>query len=172
MQDIKQSKSSVMLAGIVSILMGLLFFGNPGGATVVLTRLIGWIAIISGALAVASAFHNQNPIGSSADLYIGIVALVFGLFLAMQPAFFVAWIFVLIGIFVAIEGFHMLMVSNMSRAAGMSGAVAQMILSVIVIIGGIIIIGSPFTMVSIAGAIAGIFLVINGVSEIARGIKM
>jgi uncharacterized membrane protein HdeD (DUF308 family) len=171
-QDIQRSKASVMLTGVASIVVGLIFFSNPGATTVALIRLTGLVAVVFSVLAIVTALRSQSLVGSSVDLYVGVVALVFGLVLSMLPEFFAAWIFILLGIFVLIEGLRMFFAANVSRAAGMPGSLGRKILSSVVIVGGFLMMFSPFVMVSVAGTIAGIFLIANGISEIARGTRL
>jgi uncharacterized membrane protein HdeD (DUF308 family) len=172
MHEMKRSKSSVVLTGIASVLMGLIFFTNPSGATVALTRLIGWISIALGILTLIASFRDHSPIGSSVDFYGGLASLIFGLLLALQPALFVAWVFILIGIFIVVEGFNMMLAANVGRAAGLPGASAQTAIAVVLMILGIIVSGSPFAMINLAGFIAGITLIVNGIADIARSTKM
>ena len=88
------------------------------------------------------------------------------------PEFFVAFIFVMLGLYVIAAGFSTLAGSNALRILGIKGSGAGIALSMLSVILGILVIMSPFSMASLTMSIGGIALIYTGLVHIAEGVKM
>lgn len=164
MQEAKQSKLTLILTGIASIVLGCIFFGNPTGVTVSIVKIIGWVSIIGGIVGIIGAWKSPGPITAGLDMYMGIVAVLFGMLLNYMPGFFVSWLIVILGIFVVVSGITAMSAASAMHAANIVGGTAQMVVSALQIACGILLICSPFTLVSVVGTVAGVILVFNGAS--------
>jgi len=83
-----------------------------------------------------------------------------------MPGFFVSWLIVILGIFVVVSGITAMSAASAMHAANIVGGTAQMVVSALQIACGILLICSPFTLVSVVGTVAGVILVFNGASTI------
>ena len=127
---------------------------------------------IAGILALVSAFTHWSIILSTLDLYAGALSLLFGMLILAWPEFFVAFIFVMLGLYVIAAGFSALAGSNALRILGIKGSGAGIALSMLSVILGILVIMSPFSMASLTMSIGGIALIYTGLVHIAEGVKM
>ena len=127
---------------------------------------------IAGILALVSAFTHWSIILSTLDLYAGALSLLFGMLILAWPEFFVAFIFVMLGLYVIAAGFSALAGSNALRILGIKGSGAGIALSMLSVILGILVIMSPFSMASLTMSIGGVALIYTGLVHIAEGVKM
>lgn len=171
MNRIQRSKAGTIVAGVLSVILGIFFFMNPQGSTAFIVTTIGWMLVIAGAASLISAFTRITVIFMQADLYAGILELLFGILMVQMPGFFVMWVFVLLGAMVMVMGFNTLAASN---AAGLLGvnATGGRVWSILMIVLGLLVMLSPFAASDLAMTVAGVALVVAGAEHVVEGVKM
>jgi uncharacterized membrane protein HdeD (DUF308 family) len=167
-----RSKLGTILSGVVMVILGFIIFSNPGQATLTITLTIGWVLVIMGVASLIGAFTQCNAILSSTDLYFGILELLFGFLIINWPGFFVAWIFILLGVFVMVAGINSLLGANALRVLGVSGSSAAMAGAVLAVVLGIMVMLSPFAMAGMTMVLCGVALVYAGIVRIVDGVRM
>lgn len=114
----------VFLAGLVSIVGGLVTFFMPGLTALVLLYLIAAWAIVRGVFEIIAAFHLRRELTNEWLLALnGILSVLFGILLIAAPgagALAVLW---MIGTFAVIVGILMIVLGF--RLKGLQGTVAQ-----------------------------------------------
>lgn len=83
------TKLGTIVSGVALAAMGIILFTNPQSAMLTITVTLGWVLVIMGIVSLASALTRWSVILSTADLYAGIVELLFGVLLVNIPGFFV-----------------------------------------------------------------------------------
>lgn len=169
---VTRTKWGSILWGIAMAILGLYMFVNPGSSAYTITVAVGWVLTIAGICALVGAFTHWSVILSTIDLYSGALSLLFGMLILAWPQFFVAWIFILLGIYIIAAGFSMLAGTNALHVLGVNGSGAGMALAVLTIVLGVLVIMSPFTMANIAMSICGIALVYTGIVHMAEGARI
>lgn len=168
----QRSKAGTIIGGVLAVILGILLFMNPSTTAVSFTYIAGWVLTIYGIVALISAATSWNVILSSVDLYWGLISLLFGLLILYQPVFFVAWIFILLGIYIMMGGFSTLMSANAARVMGVKGAGWGIVVAILAIILGILVISSPLISASATVVICGVALIYSGIMAVIDGIKM
>ena len=99
----------LLLEGVLGIAVGLAIFLFPGITVLTLAYLVGYWAIISGILAIATAIRLRAHVGGDL-LYIlfGIVSLVFGCFVLFAPRAGLVYIVLMTSIYGFVMGISML----------------------------------------------------------------
>ena len=172
MERMTTSKAGTIFAGIVSIALGLVLFMNPNGSTVAIVQSIGWALIVGGGVSLACALSSWNVILMQADLYMGLLGLLFGFLRVSMPGIFVAWLFILLGIYVIVLGFESLAAVNLAGRLTGSNSTGSRIGALLVIALGVVVMLSPMGSASIAMSITGIVLVALGIGKIMEVIRM
>jgi uncharacterized membrane protein HdeD (DUF308 family) len=167
-----RSKAATIIIGIISIILGVIMFIYPTSATQLVTLITGWAMLISGIVALVGAFSTPSLVLSSVDLYWGIFGTLLGLLIVMNPSFFVAWIFILLGIFIMFAGFQMIFGANAARVVGAPHAGSQLALAIITVILGVLVLMAPFSMADLTMMICGAALVYSGIMGIVDGVRM
>ena len=168
----QRSKAGAILSGIAFIILGIVAFTHPANATLFLTEVTGWVLIVLGVCGLVMAFTHFSIMLSQLDFYGGLLALLLGILVVNWPQFFVAWIFVLLGIYVMIVGFNSVFAANSLRMIGVSGSGGTMFGGFLMAFLGLLLMMSPFMMASVSMMVAGVALVYSGVVSIIDGIRM
>ena len=168
----QRSKAGAILSGIAFIILGIVGFTQPTNGCLFLTEVTGWVLIVLGVCSLVTAFMHFSIMLSQLDFYGGLLALLLGILVVNWPQFFVAWIFVLLGIYVMIAGFNSVFAANSLRMLGVSGSGGAMFGGFLMAFLGLLLMMSPFMMASVSMMGAGVTLVYAGVMSIVDGIRM
>ena len=163
----EQSKAVRLVGGVIAILLGAAVLSNPYGSMLTVTKLLGWAVLVFGVVSLAAAFANLEAILSQAELYVGIPCTLLGLAIVTQPGFFVAWVFLLLGVFVMVAGLNSLFAANASRALGLPGASLGLAGAVATVVFGALVMLAPRAMASFSMVVSGVALVFAGVVSAA-----
>lgn len=119
------------MAGIILAVLGtfILFFDGTTSLTTMLIRIIGVIAACLGIIAVVNYFRYKN---SGKSLIIGIVEIVVGVAITIAAQQISLWIFLALGIILALYGIYLLITSK--------GRTLDVIVAIVYIVVGILII--------------------------------
>lgn len=166
------TKWGTILWGIASIALGILLFMNPDTAAATFTIAAGWVLTIYGIGSLISAATHWSVILSTVDLYNGLISLLLGVLILMAPGFFMAWIFILLGIYTIIAGFSQLTAANAMHVMNVKGSGWAVVSAILTIILGFLVITSPFSMASATMVICGVALVYMGIVYLIGGIRM
>ncbi|MGI6230907.1 MAG: HdeD family acid-resistance protein [Tractidigestivibacter sp.] len=167
-----RSKASTIIVGILSVILGVIMFIYPSSATQLVTSIVGWAMLISGIVALVSAFSTPSVLLSSMDLYWGILGTLLGILIVNNPGLFVAWIFILLGIFIMMAGFQMLFGANALRVAGAPHSGSHLALAIIMVILGMMVMMSPFAMADVTMMLCGCALIYTGIVGVIDGVQM
>ena len=165
-----QPKLNSIVSGVASLVMGVVLFSNPTGVALMAVSIVGVILLVLGAVSLFNYFRPGGD-GTQVNLFVGIAELVFGAILWFMPGFFVNWIVVIVGIFILVMGLGDLSVAWTAYRARAPFAMGKFIMAAVTVLVGFFVIVSPFAFVDMAFIIAGIGLVINGVTELIAAFK-
>lgn len=171
-QKFTSTKLGTIVSGVALAAMGIILFTNPQSAMLTITVMLGWVLVIMGIVSLASALTRWSVILSTADLYAGIVELLFGVLLVNIPGFFVTWIFILLGIFILVSGLNSLYGANALQALGLPSAGTAKIGAILAIVLGVLVLFSPGLFADTTMVICGIALVCCGIVRIVDGVRM
>lgn len=171
-QKFTSTKLGTIVSGVALAAMGIILFTNPQSAMLTITAMLGWVLVVMGIVSLASALTRWSVILSTADLYAGIVELLFGILLVNIPGFFVTWIFILLGIFILVSGLNSLYGANALQALGLPSAGTAKVGAILAIMLGVLVLFSPGLFADTTMAICGIALVYCGIVRIVDGVRM
>lgn len=171
MNHIQRSKVGTIVTGALAVILGIVFFMNPQGSTNFIVTTIGWMLVIGGIATLLTAFTRITAIFMQAELYAGILELLFGILMVQMPGFFVMWVFVLLGIMVMVMGFNALAASNAASLLG-ANATGGRVWSIVMIVLGVLVMVAPFAASDVAMTVAGVALAIAGVEQVIEGARM
>lgn len=166
------TKLGAIVSGVALVVMGFILFTNPTTAMMTITVMLGWVLVVMGIVSLASALTRWSVILSTADLYAGIVELLFGILLVNIPGFFVTWIFILLGIFILVSGLNSLYGANALQALGLPRAGTAKVGAILAIVLGVLVLFSPGLFADTTMVICGIALVYCGIVRIVDGVRM
>ncbi len=119
------------MVGIILAVLGtfILFFDGTLSLIPLLIRIIGVVTACLGVIAAVNYFRHRN---SSRSLVIGIIEIIVGVALVIAAGQISAWIFLALGILIAVYGIYLLVTSG--------GDALTVIMGIVYIVLGVIII--------------------------------
>jgi uncharacterized membrane protein HdeD (DUF308 family) len=152
-----------LIAGIITLILGLVVAFRPSGSLNVIAVLIGVLLIIGGLFHLIAMFGS----GASHRVWLGISGLllvVLGVILIRHLHLTVALMGLIIGIAWIVQGLSAL-------AAGLSGAVGEgrgwwIFFGIVSLIGGIVVTAFPTNSVTVLAVLVGIWFIVQGIFEI------
>jgi uncharacterized membrane protein HdeD (DUF308 family) len=156
-----------LIEGVILVVLGLLAVAVPMVAGLAVAILFGWLFLISGIVGLYTTFAMRHAPGFWWSLLSGVLGVVVGLWLLIQPAVgLVSLTYLLIAFFI-IEGVATIMFALDHRAA-LTGRWGWMLTSGIIdlILAAIILAGLPGTVAWALGLIVGINMIFGGASMI------
>lgn len=160
---LKKTKLNLILASILTVIIGLILVLNPVNATVFICRTVGIILLATGLFITGSYFLNigQNVGGSS--LIAGLIELALGIWISLRPDSFVQFLTVILGFIMLVHSFVMLQSAIEIKLFGIKRWWLLLITALLTLILGMIIIISPFATIAVTMTIAGISLIADGI---------
>lgn len=160
-----------LIEGVILVVLGVLAIAVPMVAGLAVTILFGWLILISGIVGLFTTFALRHLPGFWWSLLSGVLGVVVGLWLLIQPAVgLVSLTYLLIAFFI-IEGVATIMFALDHRAA-LSGRWGWMLASGVVdlILAAVILAGLPGTVDWALGLIVGINMLFGGASMIGMAL--
>lgn len=155
----------VLGTGVASLVMGVLVLVWPGASLFAAGVLFGLYLVISGALQLVSAFGTHKTTSLRVLAFIsGTLSILLGLFCFRGPMQSILLLALWIGIGWLIRG-----ITHTLAAASDPSMPARgwhIFLGALTVVGGIVLIDSPFESVTVLTLVGGIWLVAVGVVEI------
>jgi uncharacterized membrane protein HdeD (DUF308 family) len=166
LHEVGKSWWIVLVTGILSILLGLLFLLWPGKTILVIAVIFGVWLIVSGIVQLVQGFNKDLTTGQRVlAIVVGVLSIILGVLCFRGGiangvyilSLFVGFSFLFRGIWQLIGGI---------QAKGMAGRGLLILAGVLGIIAGIIVLAVPFESLTVLALIAGIWLIIMGIMEI------
>jgi uncharacterized membrane protein HdeD (DUF308 family) len=152
--------------GILLIILGIIAIAIPFYTAITVGLFFGWLFIIGGVIQAIYAFrHNRSGRSVVFHLLLGIVAIVAGFLLVLNPLAGVVSITLIMGIYFFIDGiFRVFLAFQLQPAANWGWVLLNGILTIVL---GILIWSEwPFSASWVLGLLVGIGLLFSGLSTI------
>lgn len=145
---------------------GLFLFFRPAGTINLISSIIGILLLINGGITLINYFRNEAYSSYKIELIYGIIAVIAGFVLILNPAAIVSVLPFILGIYFVISGAFKLKYAFDIKTTRKQMPVYSLIISILMILCGILFIVNPF-----GGAIAitqaiGIFMSVYAILDI------
>ncbi len=166
-----RTKASCIILGVCLFVLGILCLVNPIGAAFFVTLMLGWIFVAAGIATIISfgAFRDGR---SGADLFVGIVELVFGILVLIFPGVFAAYLFVALGWIILVTGLFDIYEAIMMHNVEGSKWGVWLFLGILTVVFGIITFMAPLFVAEVILIFAGCFLIYDGITEFVIGLLL
>jgi uncharacterized membrane protein HdeD (DUF308 family) len=152
----------VLLQSLLSILVGVLVLMVPGGALIVLVRMLGWYWLIKGIFSLTAVFHPEAKAHRGWLLLNSLIGILAGFMVLDHPVlsavFVPSMLVTLIGVAGLIIGINDLMASFRGAGWGMA------LLGILSIVLGAVLLGNTLIGVAVLPYIIGIAELVGGVT--------
>mgnify|MGYP001851277977 FL=1 len=164
------------ITAVLMIVFGLMLVINPGGAVLLVCRLLGLVLAVTGLVFCLTAFSGRyEPAGKGLDLLHlvpGIFLAAAGLFILFRPGVVVGFAGILFAVILLVHGVSDLRKMLLMRQVGDQRWKISLVSAVITFLMGFIVLIAPFGSASLMMTFAGIFLMIDGISELYLILRM
>jgi uncharacterized membrane protein HdeD (DUF308 family) len=158
MNAINQIRGGIIVSGIASIIMGILFLAQPLFSGLTFCYFIGIMIAITGLSKIIFAFIQGEKIASS--IIGGLLILLIGLICIFRPSIVAGVITILAGLYIVSDGAFLLSDGILCVKNKVGGGVFMVIVAILLIISGIYLMFAPFSFIVI---MTGIVLIADGI---------
>ena len=155
------------LLGVISLGVGIFFIASPHETLSTFTVIAGILLVVDGVLALIAAIFGRGE-GRGLLATVGVLGMIAGVILIRHPFNALIVFIMIIGIWFIAAG----AVRLVAAFANSEGRGANIILSVIDIVAGIVIVSWPDISLATLAVILGIFLVLRGFAWIYAGFAL
>lgn len=163
MNKVKRLFGMSMINSIIFLIFGLLLVFRTEGTIHLISSAIGLILLINGGFSVIKYFREDK---NTVNIIYGIVAILAGFVLILNPSTIVSILPFVLGIYFTISGVIKLKYALDIKNYQKSTPVFMLVMSILMIICGILFIVNPFEGAVAITKIIGIYLTIYSVLDI------
>ena len=167
MKSIREAKWFYIICSVLTAAAGIYIIIRPHSSAIFLCRLMGVLAVICGAAKIFGYIsYDIYNLAFQFDLSLGIFAIIAGLVMLLRSEHVIAFLPVLIGIFILVDGVFKLQTAVDAYRFGLSGWWLFLIGSVICAILGILLITDPFYGSEALTVLVGIGIAADGIQNL------
>lgn len=155
-----------IVTSIFFIALGLFLIIKPDTTITAISYIIGGIIMVTGITFLIKYFSNREQLGLfSGDLIFGILSIVIGLVLVLNPTALAKIIPFIIGVWILISSITKIQYSMQLKTYDNQAWVYTMIIAIITFIWGLLLIFDPFGGAMAITQIIGIFILVYAVLD-------
>lgn len=155
----------ILLWGILSLVIGIMFLTTPGITTLLFITLIGAFWLVGGLFAIGGLFVDKTNMGLK--LFLAIINIIAGVVILLYPLYSTIFLLAFFVIFIGFWGCF-IGVSHLFHAFKTKDA-GNGVLGVISLVFGLLLLVYPFIAAELLPLIAGVFMIIWGLVAIFGG---
>jgi uncharacterized membrane protein HdeD (DUF308 family) len=165
LSDVRRVAGWSIALSVLMIIAGFLAIASPLVAGIVVTRVVGWLLLFSGALHFVYAFRGGGVTAVLWEILLGLVYVLVGLFILANPALSLASLTMVIAFYLFIEAMLEFATSYMTRHEKGSGWL--LFDGVVTLLLALMIWSSwPSSEVWAIGTLVGVSMLFSGVSRL------
>lgn len=151
-------KSNNTLTALIYIIAGIWLVAAPSAPVRIICLILGIILLIQGILRIVSSGRGYSMVP-------GILLLIVGVLLVFSPNFIINLLPMMIGIYLLISGISEVMGAlEIKRGGGMW--IGTLVVAALMLLTGLVLLFNPFGTLQMALRIAGIMLLVDGISTL------
>lgn len=163
----KRIKTNAFISALFCVVLGLILLIWPGAAISVLNTLLGAVLAIAGAIDIVLFLSgHDNTLYGLSRLIIGIILVVFGIWVMVRPSLLAVIIPRVIGTLICVHGIADIGRSVTLRRSAYPGWLAALIMGLLTVALGVLLIFKPLGSFVTVLRFIGAFLVYDGASDV------
>lgn len=159
-----RSINSTLISAIIAIALGLVMIFYPGLSSDMIGYLLAGYLIIYGVLRTAFNLGMKGLSMSIGELILGIIAVILGIIVFLNPSWIAAILAVVVGIWIVLSAVSILGLAFVARSE--MASLALVVLGILDLILGFVVIFNPFKSVLSATVLVGIVIIIHAAFRI------
>lgn len=168
---LERTKLMTELVAVLMIVLGIMLLWNPEDAVLLVCRLVGVIMAVTGLVLLLMSLNNKRGVerGNSLDIFLtvlGIILLAMGLFVVFRPGIVVGFAGVLFAVILFVHAVGDLRETFTLKKLGYPRWRLSLLCAAVTFLMGLIVLISPLGSAAVMMRIAGIFLILDGISDL------
>ena len=168
---LKSIRNSLILSSLLYIVLGVVLLVMPELSLGFACLLIGGAVVIYGVVRLA-AYLRGGPAADKLDLVLGVLLILLGLFLLIWIRFLLAFVPVVLGIYILIDSFGSLKRSLDMKALGFGRWWVSFLVAAALAICGLVMVLNPFGTIEGLVMFIGLGFLIDGVTTLVNTIRL
>ena len=168
---LKSIRNSLILSSLLYIVLGVVLLVMPELSLGFACLLIGGAVVIYGVVRLA-AYLRGGPAADKLDLVLGVLLILLGLFLLIWIRFLLAFVPVVLGIYILIDSFASLKRSLDMKALGFGRWWVSFLVAAALAICGLVMVLNPFGTIEGLVMFIGLGFLIDGVTTLVNTILL
>lgn len=168
---LKSIRNSLILSSLLYIVLGVVLLVMPELSLGFACLLIGGAVLIYGVVRLA-AYLRGGPAADKLDLVLGVLLILLGLFLLIWIRFLLAFVPVVLGIYILIDSFGSLKRSLDMKALGFGRWWVSFLVAAALAICGLVMVLNPFGTIEGLVMFIGLGFLIDGVTTLVNTILL
>lgn len=168
---LKSIRNSLILSSLLYIVLGVVLLVMPELSLGFACLLIGGAVVIYGVVRLA-AYLRGGPTADKLDLVLGVLLILLGLFLLIWIRFLLAFVPVVLGIYILIDSFGSLKRSLDMKALGFGRWWVSFLVAAALAICGLVMVLNPFGTIEGLVMFVGLGFLIDGVTTLVNTILL
>ncbi len=168
---LERTKLITELMAVLMIILGIMLVMNPQEAVLMVCRLVGVIMAVTGLALLLMSLNNRRGVerGGGLEIFLtvlGIILLAMGLFVTFRPGVVVDFAGILFALILFVHGIGDLREMAVVKRMGYDKWWISLLCAAVTFLMGLIVLIAPLGSASLMMSIAGVFLILDGVSDL------
>ena len=161
----KRIKWSTLISAILTMIIGIFLLARPDAAVATISVIVGWVLLISGVFSVIMFITGKTLGFAYLNIVLGVIGIVLGLWIVLDPDFIANFIMVLLGIMMLVHGAIDLQSALEFKKFGGSRWGLDLIFAVLTMALGVLVIILHFNAAKLIMILCGISLILDAVTD-------
>ncbi len=162
---LKRIKWSTLVSAILTMVIGIFLLARPDAAVATISVIVGWVLLISGIFSVIMFFTGKTLGFAYLNIILGVIGIVLGLWIVIDPDFIANFVMVLLGILMVVHGAVDLQSSFELKKIGGSRWGMDMMFALLTMALGILVIILHFNAAKLIMVLCGISLMLDSITD-------
>ncbi len=159
---LKSIIANKLAVALLSVILGVVLLIMQGGALQAIVKVAAILFIVAGVGYIILFFMNKNR--SNTTLACAVIALILGIIFFVRPDIIVNIFPIILGVYLVIEGLTNVLAALQHKKS--KSFIVGLVLGALTLIVGIFLIFRAGTVMNIVSIIAGISLIVNGLTDL------
>lgn len=167
-ENFKKMFRMSLISSVFFIVVGLFLILKPEVTLATISYVIGGIIIVIGVTFLIKYFSNKEYGMFSGDLIFGVMSVIFGFILILNPTALAKIIPFILGIWIVISSITKIQYSLQLKAYNNKAWISTMVIAAITFLWGLLLLFDPFEGAMVITQVIGMFILIYAVLDLAE----
>jgi uncharacterized membrane protein HdeD (DUF308 family) len=161
-----------VVRGVLALVFGLFAILLPDITPALLVQVFGAFVVVDGLVSLLDGLRRRGTRAGSANLGVGVVAVLFGAVLLVLPRLVLGVVLVMIAVWALGFGLLQLFVASVMRSRGGTTWLWSLVSGILLVALAVVCLVSPSGSIAVMSVIVGVFACVIGAALLALGLRL